>query len=41
MFDNLQKYDGKLNMEQLGKFDFKLKVIPYGLRKYMSAIINN
>ena len=37
----MKNYDGKLNMQQLGKFDFKLKVIPYGLQNYMSSITNN
>ena len=28
-------------MQELGKFDFKINVIPTGLEKYMSFSINN
>ena len=28
-------------MQELGKFDFKINVIPNGLEKYMSFSINN
>ena len=39
VFHNLKKYDSHLIMQELGKFNLKLSVIPNGL--YMSFTINN
>ena len=33
---NLKTYDSHLTMPELGKFNFKINVIPNGLEKYMS-----
>ena len=41
VFYNLKKYDLHLLMQELGKFNLKVKVIPNGLGKYMSFSINN
>ena len=41
VFHNLKNYDSHLIMHELGKFNFKLKVIWNGLEKYMSFNINN
>ena len=38
---SLKKYDAHLIMEELGKFDFKINVIPNGLGKYMSFSLDN
>ena len=38
---NLKTYDSHLTMPELGKFNFKINVIPNGLEKYMSFSINN
>ena len=40
-FHNLKNYDSHLIMQELGKFDLKINVIPNGLEKYMSFSINN
>ena len=40
-FHNLKNYDSHLNVEELGKFNFKMNVIPNGLEKYMSFNISN
>ena len=41
IFKNLKNYDNHLIMEELGKFNLKISVIPNGLEKYMSFTINN
>ena len=44
VFHNLKKYDSDLTMkimQKLGKFNFKINVIPNGLEKYISFNINN
>ena len=40
-FHNLKNYDSHLIMQELGKFNLKINVIPNGLEKYMSFSINN
>ena len=40
-FHNLRNYDSRLIMQELGKFNFKIKIIPNGLEKYVSFNINN
>ena len=41
MFYNLKNYDSYLTMQELGKFSLKINLVPNGLEKYMSFIINN
>ena len=41
VFHNLKKYDSHHIIEELGKFIFKITVIPNGLEKYISFTINN
>ena len=41
VFQNLKNYDSHLIMQELGKFNLKISVIPNGLEKYMSFAINN
>ena len=41
IFHNLKNYDSHLIMQELGKFNLKINVIPNGLEKYMSFSINN
>ena len=41
LFYNLKNYDSYLIVQELGKFDLKISVIPNGLGKYMSFTINN
>ena len=41
VFHNLKSYDSYLIMQELGKFNLKINVIPNGLEKYMSFTINN
>ena len=41
MFYNLENYDSYLTMQELGKFSLKINLVPNGLEKYMSFIINN
>ena len=41
VFHNLKNYDSHLIMQELGKFNLKINVIPNGLEKYMSFTINN
>ena len=41
VFDNLKNYDSQHIMQELGKFNLKINVIPNGLEKYMSFTINN
>ena len=38
---NLKNYDSHLIMQKLGKFDFKINVMPNGLEKYMTFNIND
>ena len=40
IFDNLRGYDSHLIMQEIGKFDVKISVIPYGLEKCMAFTIN-
>ena len=41
MFHNLKNYDSHFIMQELGKFDIKISIIPNGLEKYMSFTIND
>ena len=41
LFHNLKNYDSDLIMQELDKFNFKIKVKPNLLEKYMSFNINN
>ena len=41
VFQNLNNYDSHLIMQELGKFNLKINIIPNGLEKYMSFSINN
>ena len=41
MFHNLKNYNLHLIILELGKFDFKMHVIPNGLETYMRFSINN
>ena len=42
VFHNLKNYDSHLIMQELGKFNLKINVIPNELEKYMSfSSINN
>ena len=41
VFYNLKNYDSHLIMQELGKFNLKINVLPNGLEKYMSFTINN
>ena len=41
VFHNLKSYDSHLIMQELSKFNLKIKVTPNGLEKYMSFTINN
>ena len=41
VLDNLKNYDSHLIVQELGKFNLKINVIPNGLEKYMSFSINN
>ena len=41
VFHNLKNYESHLIMQELGKFNVKISVIPNGLEKYMSFTINN
>ena len=41
VFHSLKNYDSHLIMQELGKFNLKINVIPNGVRKYMSLSINN
>ena len=40
IFHNLRGYDRHLIISEIDKFDVDIKVIPNGLEKYMSFIIN-
>ena len=41
VLQNLKYYDSHLIMEELGKFNFKINVIPNILERYMSFNISN
>ena len=41
VFHNLKIYDSHVIMEELGKLNLKINVVPNGLEKYMSLYINN
>ena len=41
VFHNLKNYDLHLIMQELGKFNLKINVIPNGLEKYIRFSINN
>ena len=41
IFHNLKNYDSHLIMQELDRFNLKIKVIPNGLQKYMSFTISN
>ena len=41
IFYNLKNYDSHLIMQELGKLNLKINVIPNGLEKYISFSINN
>ena len=41
VFHNLKNYDSHLIMQELGKFNLKINVVPNGLEKYVSFSINN
>ena len=41
LFQNLKNYESRLIMQELGKFNFKINVIPNVLEKYMTSNINN
>ena len=41
LFHSLKKYDSHLILQELGKFNLKISVIPDALEKYMSFTINN
>ena len=40
IFLNLKGYDSHFIMQEIGKFDVKISVIPNGLEKYMAFTIN-
>ena len=40
IFHNLKGYDSHLIMQEIGKFDVKIGVIPNGLEKYMQLAFN-
>ena len=40
-FHNLKNYDSHLIIQELGKFNLKISVIPNGLEKYMNFTISN
>ena len=41
VFHNLKNYDSHLIMQELGKLNLKISVIPNELEKYMSFTLNN
>ena len=41
IFHDLRGYDGHLTMQEIGKFDTKVNVIPNGLEKYMAFTIKD
>ena len=40
IFHNLRGYENHLIMQEIGKFDIKVNVIPNGLEKYIAFTIN-
>ena len=36
VFHKLKNYESHLVMQELGKFNFRINVVPNGLEKYMS-----
>ena len=40
MFHNLKNYGTHLIIQELGKFDIRINVIPNGFKKYTSISIN-
>ena len=40
MFHNLQNYDSHLIFQEIGKYNFKINVIPKAIKKYMSFTIH-
>ena len=40
MFHNLQGYDRHITFKELNNFDIDISVIPKGIDKYMSIIVN-
>ena len=40
IFHNLKNYDSHLIMQELGKLNLQINVIPNGLEKYMSFTVN-
>ena len=40
IFHNLQGYDGHISFKELNNFDVDFSVIPKGVDKYMSIIVN-
>ena len=41
IFHNLKGYDSHLIINEIGKFDVKISVMPNGLEKYITFTINN
>ena len=41
VFHNLKSYDSHLIMQEQGKFNLKINVIPNKVEKYLSFTINN
>ena len=41
VFNNLKNYNSHLIMQQLGKFNLEIYIIPNGLEEYMTFTINN
>ena len=40
IFHNLQEYDGHIIFKELNNFDVEVAIIPKGINKYMSIIVN-
>ena len=41
VFHNIKSYDSHFIMQEVGKFNIEISVIPNTLEKYMSFTINN
>ena len=41
VFQSLQNYDTLLILQELGKFNLKINIIPNGLEKYICFTVNN
>ena len=41
VFHKLKNYDSNLIIQEQGKFNLKINIIPNGLEKYMSFTMNN